>query len=68
MATPEAYGPSQARDRIRTVAAANAIATATLDSSHICNLCCTLQQSQFLHPLSEARDWTCVLTETVLGP
>ena len=45
-------------------------ATATPDPSHICNLCCSLWQSQTLNPLSEARDGTHVLMDTswVLNP
>ena len=31
-------------------------ATATLDLSHICDLCCSWQQHRVLNPLSEARD------------
>ena len=46
---------------------AYATATATLDLSCICNLCCSLQQLQTLNPLSEARDQTQVLRDTMLG-
>ena len=42
-------------------------ATATLDLSHICDLQCSLWQHQILYPLSEARDQTCILTDTMLG-
>ena len=35
---------------------AYATATATLDLSHICDLCHSLQQHQILNPLSKARD------------
>ena len=43
-------------------------ATATLDLSHICNLRCSLRQHhQILSPLSEARDQTCILMDTMLG-
>ena len=31
-------------------------ATAELDLSSICNLCCSLRQHQILHPMREARD------------
>ena len=41
-----------------------ATATAMLDLNRICNLPCGLQQHQVLDPLSEARDWTCVLVDT----
>ena len=39
-------------------------ATAMPDPSHICNLGSSLWQHQILNPLSEARDQTCILTET----
>ena len=42
-------------------------ATAALDPSHICDLCCRLQQCWILNPLSEARGQTCILTDTVSG-
>ena len=42
-------------------------ATATLDPSCICDLCCSLWQCQILNPLSEARDWTCTLMDTMSG-
>ena len=67
MAKPVAYGSSQARGGIRAAAKACATATATLDLSHICDLHCNLQQRQILNPLSEARDRTHILTETVPG-
>ena len=35
-----------------------ATATATPDLSHMCDLCCSLQQRQILNPLKEARDRT----------
>jgi len=44
-----------------------ATATATPDPSHICDLHCSLYQSQILNPLSEARNRTCLLTDTMLG-
>ena len=47
---------------------AYATATATPDPSGICDLHHSLQQCQILNPLSEARDGTHILTETVLGP
>ena len=49
-----AYGSSRARSFIR--AAAGACTTATPDLSHICNLCCSLEDCQILNPLSQARD------------
>ena len=39
-------------------------ATATLDLSHIFDLCCTLQQCRILNLLSEIRDRTHILTDT----
>ena len=39
-------------------------ATATLDLSHICDLCCSLRQCWILNPLSEAGDWTRILMDT----
>ena len=47
---------------------AYATAMATLDPSHICDLCCSLQQCQILNPPSKARDGTHVLTETLSAP
>ena len=38
------------------------------DLSHVCNLCCSSWQHQILNPLSEAGDWTCILTEPMLVP
>ena len=37
------------------------------DPSHICDLCHSLWQCRIL-PLSKARDQTCILTKTMLGP
>ena len=42
MATPTAYGSSQARGQIRAAAEACATAIATVDGSHICDLRHTL--------------------------
>ena len=44
-----------------------AATTATLDPSSMCNLHCSLKQLQILNLLSEARDGTCFVTETMLG-
>ena len=41
-----------------------AIATATRDLSHICDLHHSSQQHLILNPLSEARDRTCSLVDT----
>ena len=38
--------------------------TAIPGLSCICNLCCSLQKYQILNPLSEARDWSCILRDT----
>ena len=50
-------------------AAAEAYTTAmeTPDLSCICDPHCSLQQCQMLNPLSEARDRTRILRDTVLG-
>ena len=72
MATPVAYGSSQARGRIG--AAAVAYATAILTPGPNCTTACghklyhSLWQHQILNPLCEARDQTHVFTETMLGP
>ena len=68
MAAPVAYGSSQARGRIRAAAGAYTTATATPDPRYICDLRYSLQQCWILNPLSEARDQTCIFTETTLGP
>ena len=65
--TPAAYVSSQARGRIRAIAAglqAYTTATATWDLNHVCNLHHSSGQCWILNPLSEARDWTCVLMDT----
>ena len=46
---------------------ASATATAMQDASHICDLHHSFQKQQVLNPLREARDWTCTLTEIMLG-
>ena len=67
MATPVAYGSSQARGQIRSIAAAYTIATATLDSSRICDLHHSWQQHWFFNSLSEAREPTYIFT-VMSGP
>ena len=57
MASPAAYGSSQARGQIAT-------ATATCGWSHVCKLHHSSWQRQILYPLSEARDRTCVHMDT----
>ena len=59
-----AYGSSQARGQIR----AYATATATQGPNCIYHLCRSLRQHQILNPLIKARDQTCVLMDTMLGP
>ena len=44
-----------------------ATATAALDPSCMGSLCCSLRQCQVLNPLSEARNRTHILMETMLG-
>ena len=68
MAAPAAHGRSWARGRIGAAAAGLCQATATADPSRLCKLCHSLQQCWILTPLSKARDQTCILTETALGP
>ena len=43
---------------------AYATITATLDLSHIYNLCHSLKQRQILNPLSKARNQTCIFMDT----
>ena len=40
--------------------------TVTLDLSHICDLCCSLQQCQILNPLSKPKNWTCIHRDRML--
>ena len=61
-ATLAAYGSSQARGWIRA-AAAYAYATAMPNLSRLCDLHHSSWQCQILNPLSEARDWTCILVD-----
>ena len=42
-------------------------ATAMLDPSHICDLCHSLLQCRILNPLSEAKDQTLMLMDTMSG-
>ena len=53
-----AYEGSQARGLIGAVAASCAKATATQDSSHVCDLPHSSQQRRIPNPLSKARDGT----------
>ena len=65
LATPAAYVSSQARGRIGIEAEVYSTAMATPDPSHICELCCSFCQSWILNPLSDARDRTFILTDTM---
>ena len=62
--------PGLGVNQIRATAASLAYttATATWDPSHICNLHHSSQQQWILNPLCEARDWTCILTNTSWAP
>jgi len=63
-ATAMAYGSSQARGRIRAIAASlHGTAMATWDLSHVCDLPHSSQQHQILNPLGEARDRTHILMD-----
>ena len=66
LAAPVAFGSSWARGRIWAAAAACTTVMEILDPICICNLCCILQQCQIFKPLSEARDQTCILMDTML--
>ena len=63
-AAPMAHGGSQARGRIRAVAAGLHHGLRTSDPSHIWDLHHSSWQHQTLNPLSEARDRTHVLIDT----
>ena len=58
------YEGSQARGQIGAVAApAYTTGTAMPDPSCVCDLHHSLQQRWILNPLSEAKDWTCMLID-----
>ena len=59
------YGSSQTRGWIGAAAEAYATATATWDLSLIYNLHCSLWQYGIPNPLSEARDGTHILKDTM---
>ena len=46
---------------------AYATATALPDPSHLCNPHCSLPQCWILNPLSQAKNWTCILRDAMLG-
>ena len=52
---------------LRAAAANYATAIATLDPSHICHLPWSLRQCPILNSLREARDLTCIFTDTTSG-
>ena len=56
---------SWARGQVGAAAEAYATATATPDPSSICNLRHSLQQHWIFNLLSEARDWTHILRDTM---
>ena len=62
-----AYGNSWARGLIGAAAEGYTTATAMPELSHICDLHHSSWQCQILNPLSEARDWTCILMDAMLG-
>ena len=66
MAAPVAYGSSWARGRIGA-AVADLFHTEMLDLSCFCDLHCSLQKLWILNLLSKARDYTCILMETISG-
>ena len=64
--TPMTYGISRLGIESELQPQAYPTATARWDPSCICDLCHTSWQHQILNPLSEARDWTCILMDTSL--
>ena len=67
-AIPTAYGGSQARGQIEAVAAGLRHSHSNVDLSLVCDLRHSSWQLWIFNPLSKARDQTCILIETVLGP
>ena len=66
-AAPAAYGVPWRGVELELQLQAYTTARATPDPSHICNLHCSLWQRWILNPLSEARDGSRILTETMSG-
>jgi len=64
-ASPATYGGSQARGRIGAAAANLHHSHSNTGSGHICNLHHSSWQHWVLNPLSEARDRTCILMDTM---
>ena len=67
MAIPAAYGSSQARVASKLQLPAYATATAMPDPSCVCDLHYSSEQHRILNPLTEARDGTRILLDTMLG-
>ena len=68
MATPAACGSSQDRGWISAAAVTYTTATATPETSYICDLPHSSWQLKVLNPLNRARDQTRILAETTSGP
>ena len=68
MATPEAYGRFLAGVQVELQLPAYTTTTVTPDQSHIYNVRHSLQQCWILNLLSQARDQTRILTQTMSGP
>ena len=66
-AIPVAYGSSGARGQIRATAASLHHSHSTWDRSRVCNLHHRFWQHWILKPLSEARNQTHILTDTISG-
>ena len=64
MATPAAYGSPRLGIKSELQLPAYTTATAMLDLSRIYDLHNGSQQCQILNPLSEARNQTCILTDS----
>lgn len=64
VATPVVYGSSWVRGQIGAAAEAYTKATATLDLSLMCTLCCSLCLYQIPNPLSKTSDLTRALMDT----
>ena len=67
MATPMAHGSFQARGQIRAAPAGLYHSQATMDLSRIFNLHHGLWQQWILDSPSEAKDRSCILTDTMLA-
>ena len=63
-ATPAALGSSQLGSNLSGQLRSYATATATWEPRCVGDLHYSSQQCRLLNPLSEARDWTCILMDT----